>query len=44
VAYYREATDHLIRAGFSVLVMDVNCRPPEQSAALIGERLNSLRC
>jgi dTMP kinase len=42
VGFYREATDHLIRAGFSVLMVDVNCRPPEQSAALICERLNSL--
>jgi dTMP kinase len=42
VGFYREATDHLIRAGFSVLVVDVNCRPPEQSAALICERLTTL--
>jgi dTMP kinase len=42
VAFYREATDYLIRAGFPVLVVDVNCRPPEQSAALIAERLMNL--
>ena len=42
VALYREATDHLIRAGFPVLVVDVNSRPPEQSAALICERLTNL--
>jgi dTMP kinase len=42
VGFYREATDHLIRAGFPVLVVDVNCRPPEQSAALICERLTTL--
>jgi dTMP kinase len=40
--FYREATDHLIRAGFPVLVVDVSCRPSEQSAALICERLMNL--
>jgi dTMP kinase len=42
VGFYQEATDHLIRAGFPVLVVDVNCRPPEQVAALICERLMNL--
>jgi dTMP kinase len=42
VAYYREATDHLMRAGYPVLLVDVNCRPPEQSAAPISERLSTL--
>jgi len=42
VTFYREATERLIRAGFAVLTVDVNCRPPEQSAALICERLMTL--
>jgi dTMP kinase len=42
VAFYREATDHLMRAGYPVLVVDVNCRPPEQSAAVVAERLHTL--
>jgi dTMP kinase len=42
VGFYREATERLIRAGYSVLSLDVNCRPPEQSAALICERLMTL--
>ncbi len=42
VGFYREATDHLMRAGFPVLVVDVNCRPPEQSAGVIAERLTAL--
>jgi dTMP kinase len=40
--FYREATDHLIRAGYPVLLLDVNCRPPEQSAAVVAERLTTL--
>jgi dTMP kinase len=42
VGFYREATERLMRAGWGVLVVDVNCRPPEQTAALICERLMAL--
>jgi dTMP kinase len=42
VALYREATDLLMRAGYPVLVVDVNCRPPEQSAAVVAEHLHTL--
>lgn len=42
VGFYREATERLMRAGFNVLVVDVNSRPPEQTAALICERLIAL--
>lgn len=42
VGFYREATERLIRAGYSVLTVDVNCRPPEQTAALVAERLQAL--
>jgi dTMP kinase len=42
VGFYREAADRLMRAGYPVLVVDVNCRPPEQAAALICERLMTL--
>jgi dTMP kinase len=42
VAYYGEAREHLMRAGYPVLVVDVNCRPPEQSAAFVCERLMNL--
>jgi dTMP kinase len=37
--FYRQATERLIQAGFDVLRADVNRRPPEQSAALIRDRL-----
>ena len=39
VGFYREATERLIRAGYNVLQVDVNCKPPEQAAAQIAERL-----
>lgn len=39
VHFYRQATDRLIQAGFDVLRVDVNQRPPEKCAALIRERL-----
>lgn len=42
VGFYREATERLIRAGFPLLSLDVNRRPPEQSGALICERLMTL--
>jgi dTMP kinase len=42
VAFYREARERLIRGGFNVMVADANCKPPEQTAALIGERLQTL--
>jgi cytidylate kinase len=42
VAFYREARERLIRGGFNVMVVDVNCQPPEQIAALICERLMTL--
>lgn len=37
--FYRQATERLIQAGFDVLRVDVNRQPPEQSAALIRDRL-----
>lgn len=39
VHFYRQATERLIQAGFDVLKVDVNRRPPEQSAAAIRDRL-----
>jgi dTMP kinase len=39
VGFYFEATERLIRAGWGVLVVDVNNRPPEQAAAQVAERL-----
>ncbi len=39
VHFYRQATDRLIQAGFDVLRVDCNQRPPEQSAAFIHGRL-----
>lgn len=39
VHFYGQATDRLIQAGFDVLRVDCNQRPPEQSAALIRDRL-----
>jgi dTMP kinase len=39
VGFYRQATDTLIEAGFDVLRVDCSRRPPEQSAALIRDRL-----
>lgn len=42
VEYYRQATDTLIKAGFEVLQVDCTRRPPEQTAAVICNRLTSL--
>lgn len=40
--FYFEATEQLIRAGYDVLSLDVNCKPPEKAAAVVAERLMSL--
>jgi dTMP kinase len=42
VGFYREATERLVHAGFTVLAMDCSHEPPERSAALICERLMTL--
>ncbi len=42
VAFYRQATEQLIQAGFTLLKVDCNQRPPDQSAALIRDRLMTL--
>lgn len=42
VHFYRQATDRLIQAGFDVLRLNCNQRPPEQSAAFIRDRLLAL--
>jgi dTMP kinase len=42
VGFYREATDRLMAAGYPVLAVDCNHKPPEQAAALIAERLRTL--
>ena len=39
--FYRQATERLIQAGFDVLRVDCNKRPPEQSAAFIRDQLMS---
>ena len=39
--FYRQATERLIQAGFDVLRVNCNERPPEQSAAFIRDRLMS---
>jgi dTMP kinase len=39
IHFYRQATDRLIQAGFDVLRVDCNQRPPEKSAAFIRDRL-----
>jgi len=39
VHFYRQATERLIQAGFDVLKVDCNQKPPEQCAALIRDRL-----
>ena len=39
VHFYRQATERLIQAGFDVLWVDCNQRPPEQSAAFIRDWL-----
>jgi dTMP kinase len=42
VTYYRQATETLIDAGFEVLRVNCSSRPPEQSAAVIRDRLTAL--
>jgi dTMP kinase len=42
VCFYRQATERLTQAGFVVLRVDCNQKPPEQSAALIRDRLMAL--
>jgi dTMP kinase len=42
VDYYRQATETLEDAGFVVLKVDCNNRPPEQSAAIIRTQLKTL--
>lgn len=42
IGFYFEATELLIRCGYSVLVVDVNDKPPERAAALICQRLTML--
>jgi dTMP kinase len=42
VTYYRQATETLIDAGFEVLRVNCSSRPPEQSAAVIRDRLKAL--
>lgn len=39
VNFYRQTSDRLIQAGFDVLRVDCNHRPPEQSAGVIHDRL-----
>ncbi|WP_278043909.1 hypothetical protein [Protofrankia symbiont of Coriaria ruscifolia] len=39
VHFYRQATERLIQAGFDVLRVDCNRRPPEQSAVFIRDQL-----
>jgi dTMP kinase len=39
VHFYRQASDRLIQAGFEVLRVDCNQRPPEQAAAFIHNRM-----
>jgi dTMP kinase len=39
--FYRQATEHLIQAGFELLRVDCNRRPPEQSAVVIRDRLQT---
>jgi dTMP kinase len=42
VEFYREATERLRGAGFELLRVDCTKQPPEQSAALIRDRLMAL--
>jgi dTMP kinase len=42
VAYYRQATERLVDAGFKVLRVDCSSRPAEQSAAFIRDHLITL--
>lgn len=37
--FYRQATERLMQAGFDVLRVDCNDRPPEQVASVIRDRL-----
>ncbi|WP_328916033.1 MULTISPECIES: dTMP kinase [unclassified Streptomyces] len=39
VRFYRQAAERLVQAGFAVLRVDVNHRPPEQAAVLIRDSL-----
>jgi dTMP kinase len=39
--FYQQATERLIQAGFDVLRVDCNRRPPETVAAIIRDRLTS---
>ena len=39
VEYYRQATETLTETGFDVLRVDCSNRPPEQSAAILHDRL-----
>src|SRR6266508_4037793 len=41
VHFYRQATERLVQAGFDVLRVDCNQRPPEQAAAIIRDRLTT---
>jgi len=42
VDFYHEAAECLTRAGYHVLPLNVNNKPPEQAAAVIAERLVAL--
>jgi dTMP kinase len=41
VHFYHQATDRLVQAGFDVLRLDCNQRPPEQAASLVRDRLTT---
>jgi dTMP kinase len=41
VHFYRQATERLVQAGFDVLRVDCNQRPPEQAASVIRDRLTT---
>ncbi len=41
VHFFHQATDRLVQAGFDVLRVDCNQQPPEQTAALIRDRLTT---
>ncbi|MFC1419368.1 dTMP kinase [Streptacidiphilus cavernicola] len=41
VHFYRQATERLIQAGFDVMRVDCNERPPEQVASVIRDRLTT---
>ncbi len=42
IDFYHEATECLIRAGYKILPLNVNDKPPEQAAAVIAERIMPL--